>query len=189
MTNDMTKLNNYCKEAISAGAAHALITNPGLVVTAPWVQWKCRFGCEDYGKWYCCSPNAPTWEQTRQVLDSYNRLILLHFQYRFQSHTWPPEGEDFQKLKKHADYIISLERELFLDGFYRAFTLSHDPCQRCKKCAPMEGQPCTFPEKIRPSAEGVGIDVYQTARNHNLPIHVIKNEAEVCNFYALVLVD
>ena len=189
MTHDMAKLNNHCKEAISAGATHALITNPGLVVTAPWVQWKCRFGCEDYGKWYCCSPNAPTWEQTRQVLDTYNSLILLHFQYRFQSHTWPPEGEDYQKLKKHADYVISLERELFLDGFYRAFTLSHDPCQRCKKCAPMEGQPCTLPKKTRPSVESVGIDVYQTARNHNLPIHVIKNEAEVCNFYALVLVD
>ena len=189
MKHNVTNLDNYCKKAIAAGATGALITKPSLVVTAPWVQWKCKFGCPDYGKWYCCLPQVPSFEETRRVIDTYNRLILLHFQYRFELPQWPPDDAGYKRFKKDVDFVIELERRIFLDGYYRAFAMPHTPCQRCKNCPPIEGQPCYFPEKVRPSMESIGIDVYQTAHNHNLPIRVIRSEKEVCNFYALVLVD
>jgi hypothetical protein len=37
--------------------------------------------------------------------------------------------------------------------------------------------------------ESVGIDVYQTAANHNLPIRPVRSEQDICNWYALVLVE
>ena len=191
MKNDRPKekIEDYCEQAKEAGAVDALVTSPRYIVTAPWVQWKCRFGCPDYGKWHCCPPAVPTDVETRRVLDSYQRLMLLHFQYRFQSPKWPPGGAEYKRLRQDVDYVRNLERELFLDGFYRAFALPHDPCQMCQDCPPLEGQPCRSPEKARPSMESVGIDVYQTARNHNLPIRPVRSEQDICNWYALVLVD
>ena len=188
MKQETKSLENYCERAIKAGAVHAVITSPDYITTAPWVQWKCKFGCPDYGKWCCCPPRVPNYEETRQVLDSYNQLILLHFQYRFQSNKWPAGGAEYQRFKKHVEYVIDLERGLFLDGFYRAFAMPHEPCQMCKECAPVENNPCSFPEKARPSMESVGIDVYQTAFNHNLPLHPVRSEQDICNWYALVLV-
>ena len=56
----------------------ALIISPADVVTAPWVQYKCKFGCEKYGHSRCCPPNTPTWKETRELLDSYETAILVH---------------------------------------------------------------------------------------------------------------
>ncbi|MDD4984828.1 MAG: DUF2284 domain-containing protein [Dehalococcoidales bacterium] len=189
MKNDQEKIQGYCQKASKAGAVDALITSPKYIVTAPWVQWRCRFGCPDYGKWHCCPPMVPNCEETRRVLDSYTRLILLHFQYRFESPKWPASGAEYRRFKRDVEYVVELEREIFLDGFYRAFAMPHEPCQICEQCALIKNKPCSLPEKARPSMESVGIDVYQTASNHNLPIHPIRSEQDTCNWYALILVD
>jgi predicted metal-binding protein len=189
VAHEAAELDRYCQEAISRGAAHALVITPDLVATAPWVQWKCRFGCPDYGKWYCCPPYVPTDQETRRVLDSYHRLILLHFQYCFNSRKGPAGGDEYQKFRRDVDYVKNMERTLFLDGFYRAFALPHEPCQACDPCPPVAGKPCKFPEKARPAMESVGIDVYQTARSNDLPMQMMTGESDVCNCYALILVD
>ncbi|MBU6392899.1 MAG: DUF2284 domain-containing protein, partial [Planctomycetes bacterium] len=41
----------------------------------------------------------------------------------------------------------------------------------------------------RPSMEACGIDVYQTARNHNLKIETLKNKNDEVNIYGLVLLE
>ena len=70
-------LKKYCENAIQDGATHAHVIHPGSVVTAPWVRFKCLYGCP-YRTGYCCPPDTPTPEQTRAVLDSYVRAILFH---------------------------------------------------------------------------------------------------------------
>ncbi len=176
-------LSDHCQKAVAAGATHAIVTEPSRIVTAPWVRWKCQFGCDNYGKAYTCPPHTPTPEQTRQVLDSYNRAILFHLQ-------WTKGVQSGRVIKNYFDNVVAMERELFLDGFYRAFAMLAGYCFTCKDgCAMLQNRPCNFPLKTRPSMESCGIDVFQTAHNHGFPLHTLRTEEETRNIYCLLLVD
>lgn len=177
-------LEDYCQRAVAAGATQALVIEPSCIVTAPWVRWKCQFGCRDYNKNFCCPPHTPTPKQTRQVLDSYNRAILFHLQ-------WTKGKQSGKEITKYFNNVVAMEKELFQDGFYRAFSMLAGPCILCRgsQCALLENEPCRFPEKARPSMEGCGIDVFQTVYNYGLPVHTLRTEEETRNIYCLVLVD
>lgn len=59
------------------GADSAVVTDAKSVVTAAWTVYKCKYGCDSYGKSHCCPPNCPTWRQTREMLDEYSYGILF----------------------------------------------------------------------------------------------------------------
>lgn len=177
-------LEDYCRKAIENGGSNALVTQPKFIVTAPWVRLKCMYGCKSYGKYHCCPPYTPTPEQTRQILDSYNRVILFHLQ-------WTKAQQRGSEILKYMNNVVSMEFELFKDGFYKAFAMVAGSCSHCRHtgCAVLSDKPCCSPEKARPSMEGCGIDVFQTAHNHGLPLNTLSNEEETRNIYCLLLVD
>jgi len=175
-------LEEYCQRSVAAGATHALVTDPSRIVTSSWVRWKCQFGCPYYGKFYPCPPYTPTPEQTRQTLDTYTRAILFHLQ-------WTKGVQSGREINNYMDNVVAMERELFLDGFYRAYCMLAGYCSLCKECAVLRNQPCIFPEKARSSMEAHGIDVYQTAHNHDLPLYPVRTVEETRNIYCLLLVD
>jgi predicted metal-binding protein len=181
MTSEKS-LERYCQKAMAQGATHALLTTPQRIITAPWVLWKCQFGCANYGQMYCCPPQTPAAEETRRTLDSYSRLILFHLQ-------WTKSVQSGTEIKKYLENVMALEKELFFEGFYKAFALLSGPCILCKACAMREGHPCNFRDKARPSMEACGIDVYGTALEHGLPIHTLRAKEETRNLYCLLLVD
>jgi predicted metal-binding protein len=94
-----------------------------------------------------------------------------------------------REIKNYMETVVALERELFLNGFYRAYSMLAGPCILCKECAFLNNLPCTFPDKARPSMEASGIDVYQSAHNHGLPLSPLRSEDETRNIYCLLLVD
>ena len=175
-------LEEYCQKAIAAGVTHAVIIESRRIATAPWVRWKCQFGCANYGKSYCCPPHTPTPEQTRQTLDVYDRAILFHLE-------WTKGVQSGRDIKNYFDTVVAMERELFLDGFYRAYAMLAGPCILCKDCALLKNKPCDFPMKARPSMEACGIHVYQTAHSYGLPLHTLRTTEETRNIYCLLLVD
>ena len=130
-----------------SGVKSALIIPPKEVEIAPWVRLKCQFGCSGYSQCLVCPPFTPTAEQTRQILDSYKRAILIHF-----------EAEAEVKA-----IVADLERDIFLHGFWKAFGLGAGPCYFCKRC-PVEDGECQHPEKARPAMEACGIDVFSTVK-------------------------
>jgi len=175
-------LAKYCALALEAGATHAKQIRPSSVVTAPWVRLKCQFGCPGYGRGHCCPPRTPTSDQTRAVLDCYQRAILFHIEIPVQ------ESKD-EGYQKYLDALVDLEGVMFKDQYYRAFLYLAGPCKQCKKCGAVEGKPCASPWKARPSMEGCGIDVYQTARNNGFPIQTLRDRTEKNNRYCLMMVD
>jgi predicted metal-binding protein len=177
--SDLTK---YCSLAIEAGATHAKQIHPSSVVTAPWVRLKCQFGCPGYGRGHCCPPHTPTAPETRAILDCYQRAILFHIEIPLME----GKGKDYQK---YLDTLVQLEGEMFKDQYYRAFLFLAGPCRQCKKCGAVEGKPCASPGKARPSMEGCGIDVYQTARNNGFSIQTLRERTDTNNKYCLMLVD
>jgi len=175
-------LKPYCESAVERGATHAKPINPASIVTAPWVRLKCQFGCPLYGASYCCPPDAPTPEQTRAIVDSYSRAILFHIEA-------PGTPDRRKRLKNFFEMLTDMEGELFKDGYYKAFAFLGGPCRLCKECAKMQKAPCNFLYRARPSMEGSGIDVYQTARNNGFFIEPLRERSQCQNYYSVILVD
>jgi predicted metal-binding protein len=89
---------------------------------------------------------------------------------------------------KHTSQRISyeIERTAFLDGHYFAFSLSD--CGLCKACTKQYDKPSARPEKARPAFPSVGIDVFKTCADHNLPLFVAKTHNDEVNWYSAVFI-
>jgi|SRR3989339_201366 len=177
--NDLKK---YSDHALKLGATSVKEINPSSVVTAAWVRLKCQFGCGGYNSSYCCPPHTPTPEETRRVLDCYNRALLFHIELLTSM-------EKGKSLKKFFQMLIDLEGDLFKDGYYKAFVYLSGPCRQCKECGKATGISCNHGDRARPSMEGCGIDVFQTARNNGCHIQTLRLETDPRNIFCLMLVD
>lgn len=162
---------HFVEKALAHGALGAKVISPAAVVTAEWVRWKCQFGCDGFGSSLVCPPYSPEPAKTRLLLDQYARGILFE----------APEGQA-------KAIAASLERELFLAGYYKAFGMGAGPCLLCRKaCAFGEG--CRNAHLARPSLEACGIDVYATVRLYGFPVEVVTSRSDPQHYYGLVLVD
>jgi predicted metal-binding protein len=172
----MKPLQGYVEKALEMGVDGAKVIDPGSVVTAEWVRMKCQFGCPGFGMTLCCPPRTPTPDITRKVIDSYQKAILFHRRFK--------KGERSKLLN---EIVVRLEIEIFLDGYYKAWSMGSGPCRLCKECD-LTG-PCKHGYKARPSMEACGIDVFKTARDNGFPIEVVRTHEEERNSYGLILVE
>jgi len=172
----------YCDRALKGGATGVKPIHPASVVTAPWVRLKCQFGCPGFNHSHCCPPHTPAADETRKVLDSYRRALLVHIET-------PGTRDRERRLKKCFQALVDLEGEMFKDGHYKAFVLLAGPCDLCRTCGKMEGTPCNQGYRARPSMEACGIDVFQTARDNGFSIQTLREEGDIRNTYCLMLVD
>lgn len=176
----MKMVKSFCKRAIEMGINKAKMIDPGSIVTAEWVRMKCQFGCPGFGESLCCPPHSPTPDVTRKVIDSYRIAILLHQKLPNQKNRWR-SFENFSKA------ILRLEIEIFLDGYYKAWSMKCGPCDLCKECN-LSGS-CRHGLEARPSMEACGIDVYKTARDNGFPIQVVRTRDAEMNVFGLILVE
>ena len=172
----MKRLEVYCRKAVEMGIDEAKIIDPGSVATAQWVRMKCQFGCPRFGMSLCCPPHAPTPDETRKVIDSYGKALLFHRVLKGEE-----SSKDFSEL------VVRLEKEIFLDGYYKAWGMGSGPCRICKECDPTGL--CKNGFKARPSMEACGIDVFKTARDNGFPIEVVRTHDQERNHFGLVLVE
>ena len=173
----MKQLDQYLEKALKAGIDHAMVVQTSKVHTAPWVRMKCQFGCRQYGQSHCCPPRTPTSDEMRRILDSYTHAILLHWNWK----------EGVKPIDEFNNAVVDTELALFLDGYYKAWSMGSGPCRLCEKCN-ISGQ-CVHGTKARPSMEACGIDVFRTVREHGLPVRVLKERSEERHGYGLVLVE
>ena len=163
-------VKKYVKSALAAGAKDAKIIPTDTIVTAQWVRLRCQYGCGGWGQRLTCPPYSPPPEKTAEVLREYKTALLVH-------------TDGYVGVKA---LVVDLERQAFLDGYYKAFAMGAGPCNLCETCS-LEDEECHHPEKARPAMEACGIDVYQTARNHGLPIEVVVDGTCAQNYYGMVL--
>jgi predicted metal-binding protein len=172
----MKGLEGYCKKALEMGLDGAKIIKPRSIVTADWVRMKCQFGCSGFGQGYCCPPYTPTPEVTRRVIDSYHKAILLHRRLRKR-----------ERSRSLTQTVARLEREIFLEGYYKAWSMGAGPCRLCQTCDTTA--PCQHGAEARPSMEACGIDVFKTARDNGFRIDVVRSYDDERNCYGVVLVE
>ena len=148
------------------------VISPSDVETAAWVRLKCQYGCDGYNRCLVCPPYTPTPQQTREILDSYLRALLVHFTE--QGHV--------------KETVVELERDFFLRGAWKVFGIGAGSCYLCKECN-LEQQQCRNPQQARPAMEACGIDVFSTVRKAGFPIEVVQTKSQCPNFYGLILID
>ncbi|MHC4792413.1 MAG: DUF2284 domain-containing protein, partial [Planctomycetota bacterium] len=88
---------------------------------------------------------------------------------------------------KFATILAELEKKIFLDGNYKAFGMRAGPCRLCRGICDIT-KPCQHPYQARPSMEACGVDVYQTARNSEFKLEVVKSPDCPFSFVGLVLI-
>jgi predicted metal-binding protein len=168
------------KMAKDSGASVLVPIAPSQVVTAHWVRLRCQFGCKYYGTRLTCPPYSPTPEDTRKVLDEFKTAYLIRYDGFLGFDTYPPQNlySGLKKMSvKACDAGFDMERHAFLSGYYKAYLYGAHRCYRCEKCALDEGtMKCKFPVKARPSMESAGIDVFATAKNAGIEMHVVQDK-------------
>lgn len=174
----MPEFDKYIKKAKSMGITIAKIINPKSVVVGDWVRLKCQYGCGGYGQSLTCPPYSPTPDYTRKMLEEYSRGLLMQVtDISFDS------KPDFSLER----IVANLEREIFLDGYFKVFGMAAGPCGLCKSCETKK--PCKHPHEARPAMEACGIDVYTTARNNGFELNVVTSEDALCSFLSLLVIE
>lgn len=163
-------MEKYMQMLKDGGADLALKIPADTVETAAWTVFRCRYGCDFYGKKPCCPPRAPSWRETREMIDCFSYGIL------FRCH----DMGDVTAL------AVKVARELFLDGYYKAMGFGSGPCLKCRECDP---EHCRFPKQMTPAMEACGIDVFATVRNNGLEINTVREKGDPANYFGLVLVE
>ncbi|MDA8388528.1 MAG: DUF2284 domain-containing protein [Nitrospiraceae bacterium] len=139
-----------------------------------WTSLRCRYGCENFGRPFC-PPDAPRCEEiseeTRALIRGCSKALLLEGE---------PPSRDFQVK------VLKAEKEAFVSGFYKAFSYWAGPCAICPSCAK---DVCKNPRDRRPSMEGAGIDVFETARRAGLDLKTLSGRDEFVRYFALLLLE
>lgn len=156
------------------------------IVVAEWVQLKCHYGCNQYNTNWTCPPATPDPDKVRSILAEYSLALLL---------VGTKNCADFylNNSRKRANQVrcwkgtISLERMLFLEGYYKAFSLVGECCALCKQCAYPDD--CMFPQERRPSVESFSVDVIGTLHNLGARSKVAANRQDTYNYYGIILLE
>ncbi|MBI5252712.1 MAG: DUF2284 domain-containing protein [Desulfomonile tiedjei] len=154
------------------------------IVTARWVGLKCRYGCANYNTSWCCPPAAPDFQSVRELLTEYELALLLMSENRNQ-HFYRNSSEKRRVQIKQWKATVSLERKLFLLGYYKAFGLPAETCALCKECA--YPKQCKFPNEKRPSLEACSIDVFETLKKIGHTARLARKIEDCFHSYSLIL--
>ena len=84
--------------------------------------------------------------------------------------------------------LLKLEKEVFIQGYEKAFLLFFDSCNICEVC-PGKKEECLEPKLSRPTPEALCVDVYSTVRKIGYPIQVLADYSQKMNRYAFLLVE
>lgn len=165
------------------GCADHKFIKPKSIVVSQWVRMKCMFGCKGFGKSLSCPPNTPSIPECREFFSEFKDAVM----FRFTTKVDKPEDRKPWSEKINED-LLTVEREVFLLGYYKTFMLLINECRRCVKCSGKK-ELCAHPNKLRPMPEAMGVDLFATARNNGYPIEVLKDYDESMNRYAILMVQ
>lgn len=196
------------KQAMELGAVEAKIIQVGKIVIEDRVVFKCKLGCEKYGKTLACPPYAPTPDEFRKIVSEYHYAMFMKFKTRVEGDSElikylsrvddpsiPPtmklKVEKFwsgwkDEMKKLLDIVHDLEKAAAKEGYLLVAGLVSGTCQLCEKCNVEKGV-CIHPTMKRYSEEGVGVNVKATAEKAGIKFTLPFDKNP--ETFALLLID
>jgi len=181
MTKTQSDNKSLMNLASESGMVDPRIIDAKDVVLGEWVQWKCRYGCPDYGHWLKCPPHSPTPAETRTLLKEYKRALLFRMK--------PVAGYDgAHRVGDIYKNLSELERKIFLSGYRKALALGGGECDLCDICN-IEAGICRRPDISRPSMEACGIDVFGTAMKAKYDMRILNSKNDEFTWFGMILID
>lgn len=168
----ITEESRLIPKLLSMGFEEVLPLDPAKVALSPFAREKCHFGCRSGGKKTCLPNDAMSPDELSRMLSSYQKAYLL---------TGEPPTDTFQRA------CLNAEAESFKSGFYKAFIFWAGPCSICPVCDPE--LPCRNTARHRPSMEGSGIDVFETASRAGVELKTLRERGEFIRYVALLLLE
>jgi len=92
------------------------------IVVAEWVHLKCRYGCSQFNTSWCCPPVTPDFQDTTNLMREYSLALLLVGVTRRVNFYRDNQRKRVRQLRGWKG-TVSIERLLFMEGFYKAFSL------------------------------------------------------------------
>ena len=206
-TDKMKSLAFIKKQAVESGAVEAKIIPVEKIVIEDRVVFKCKLGCEKYGRTLACPPHAPTPEEFRKIVSEYRHALFMKFKTQVEGDSelikylsktddsipleMKAKVEKFwsswkDEMKKILDIVHNLERIAIKEGYLLAVGLVSGACQLCEKCN-VETGICIHPTMKRYSEEGVGVNVKATAEKAGIKFTLPFNKNP--ETFALLLID
>ena len=179
-------MNSLLNKGKKYGLNRIIPFSPDKIAVAEWVLLKCQYGCSCYSTNWTCPPMTPDPGRARAILNEYSLALFL---------IGSRNCSDFylDNSRKRANQVrcwkgtILLERMLFLEGYYKAFSLVGECCALCKRCAYPDA--CRFPQEKRPAVESFSIDVIGTLHNLDTNSTVATNLDDNFNYYSIILLE
>jgi predicted metal-binding protein len=156
------------------------------IAVADWVRLRCKYGCKKYATNWCCPPETPTPDQTKALLQGYEKALLLIG--RIENSEFHKDSQKKRRIQVAMwKGTVALERQLFLWAYYKAFALVSENCALCRQCSYPDT--CVFPMYRRPSVESCSIDIFQTLRNMGKPFTIARDVTEQYRCYSIILLE
>lgn len=169
------------------GLAEIIPIKTSEIQVASWVQMKCRYGCQRFNRSWCCPPATPSPAEVRTFLHEYRQALLLINKQKRQPALNHPTAKKRMSQMQYWKGTVSLERLLFLAGYYKSFSLVAVCCALCKECAyPSD---CNFPQEKRPSVESFSIDVFGTLQQIGRTSDIAQGQDDSVKLYSIILVQ
>jgi predicted metal-binding protein len=164
-------LDALINKALELGATEAKLIDTQQIVFDPRSFFKCRFGCNRWGKFWTCPPHlALSQEEFRQAFAQYGQALIIKARD-------PKAGQDV---------ALALEKDAMLShGAQFAFALIL--CVLCEECAYPE--PCRFPHLARPSMDAYGIDIRETLEPLGFKVEFDPEGKLLPAWFGMVLLD
>ncbi|MBU2009044.1 MAG: DUF2284 domain-containing protein [Chloroflexi bacterium] len=165
-------LERYCQMAVELGASGAVIIPASWVTVDERVRLKCVVPrCIRAGETPCCPPYAPELDLVRRALSRFPWAILLKGDVgpieEYAPGKGTTRGEKRKTLlyhQKSAEVVYEVERQAYKDGYHLAMGFGGGSCKdylcRGVICQFLDSGRCRFPQRARPTMEGVGVDVH-----------------------------
>lgn len=162
-----TIMKRLINEALRLGATQAKLIPISFIVVDERARLKCLVPlCDKYNQHLMCPPHLPSVEEFKTSLKKYSKALFVQLAFEKEGIVSKPEMRRYG-LSLHK-IIHQLERKALSLGFPFAADLIGGSCKLCRKCVGPAG-PCRNSLMARPSIEGMGIDVIQTAKKIGIP--------------------
>ena len=155
------------------------------IVVSNWVYQKCLYGCRRYNTNWCCPPVTPEPGRAKEIIQEYSLALLLVGEQSCSAFYRDNEAKRLKQIR-HWKGALSLERLLFLEGYYKVFSIIGTNCPLCKQCAYPEN--CLFPQEKRPSVESYSIDLLGTLKKIGIPSQIANSKIAPFKSYSIVFV-
>lgn len=197
-------LEKLCAVALSRGATGARPMSVRGVILDPRVKLKCMVPtCANYGHNLMCPPNVMPMDQFAEVLERYDQAVLVQYPIPLdRGFMKGAEGKRLEEVYEEGEYekrmgrseaefmdlLGEVEKRALEMGYRFAAAFTGGACHLCEECVGQgSGERCRHPFRSRPSMEGMGIDVFLTAKNAGLGFEIPPRDRPVWS--GLVLVD